>query len=96
VVAIGSAGTDLGDAAVLPGDECISERRTVDGNDPVGGNRVRHVSRAAAFLIRRERRSRKTEIQIEVSKRIRRGIVSSVTVTGSTPGSATARQATAK
>ena len=46
--------------------------------------------------MRAERRSSSTESQIEPSKRIGSGIVSTNVVTGSTPGSATPMQATMK
>ena len=57
---------DLDDPSVLPGDEAVLERRAVDREHPVGGDRLAHVSRAAA-LSRAARRSSSTESQIETS-----------------------------
>ena len=96
VVALGAARGDLDDAPVFPGDVSVLQWRAVDREHPVGGD-GRHVSTAVPLVrIRALLRSRRTESQIEHSNRITSGSVSKKTVTGSTPGSATARQTTRK
>src|SRR5262249_52893630 len=96
-VTLGAARGDVDDPPVLPGDVCVSQRRAVDREHPVGGDRG-HVSTAGppALRMRLERRSSSTESQIEPSKRMMSGMNSKNRVTGSTPGSATATQAVMK
>ena len=85
---------DFRDPPVLPADECVTQRRAVDREYPVGGDGAHQVW-IAAVRMRWERRSSRTDSQIEDSNRIIRGIISSVVVIGSTPGRATAMMAIA-
>ena len=86
---------DFRDPPVLPTDESVPQRRAVDREYPVGGDGAHQVW-IAAVRMRCERRSSRTDSQIEPSKRSASGSVSIVVVIGSTPGSATPMHATTK
>jgi len=77
-------------------DGAALDRRPLDGQHPVRGENVVQGSDRLAASTRADRRSTSTDIQIEASNRMSSGIASMIVVNGSTPGSATAMQATTK
>ena len=66
VVALGASGGHLDDPPALPAHQPAFDRRPVDGQHPVGGD-FGHVASAAAAAARAERRSSRTESQIDAS-----------------------------
>src|SRR5581483_3641272 len=91
-----AARADLDDPFALVADEALLDRRPVDGQHPVGRDFFQCCGSSGAEAVRSLRRSRSTDAQIDASYSTSSGIVSSVVVTGSTPGSATPTQQTTK
>ena len=94
-VALAAPPGHLDDTPVLVAHDPALDRRPADGQHPVGADGC-HVPNVAAVARRALRRSSSTLAQIEASYRMSSGIVSSVVVTGSTPGRATPTQQTTK
>ena len=91
-----SARADSGDQPVLDRHGARFDRRAVDGQHPVGGEDSVQGSVTLAASACTIRFSINTESQIDASKRKSSGMASMIVVNGSTPGSATATQATTK